>query len=540
MQIGGAKIEWMPPADTSGFSSYQVFIASDDHGSHRARLWFRDPVADVDSDVFPIGTNSFSLYQPTRRQTVSSTHPATWLLVFAVGPTGLQRIDEAAKVPLYDHSFSKPNKLALTLSFHDEDPLNHRISGIVRWVSGLQDDLGFTTEYELCLSRAVDGMHEEERLGLVPMGTNELKLPLGTECWDNNQLLVYARNPNGRATSASVVLLDGCTTPRPTTTTTATTVSATTTTSTASTSTTTTRTNTLTVATFITTTTPPQTPQAAISPPGVSNLFFLDMNPTAHQIGGAIVQWTPPSDVSKLISYQVFMASDRDGSNRVRLWHSSSSQEPTPVFPVGTNRFSLSSPTERKTTSPTHPANWILVFTESAGGLQSADKAAAVRLYDESRGPPSKLDMSIGVIDTDDRDSYIRGGIFWILADTVDLGFTTEYKIYLAEDDSGTNEVVVGTAPVETHYISISQSFACWQRNFVLIYPSNPFGRAVQPASKVMQGCTTPQPGGGGGRRLTTAVASPPIHKTHAHNTTTNLLTRRSSPCWEVGGCVLV
>jgi len=270
------------------------------------------------------------------------------------------------------------------------------------------------------------------------------------------------------------------------------------------------------------------------------------MNPAAYQIGSAIVEWTPPSNVSEIISYQVFMASDKAGSNRVRLWHSSSSQEPSPVFPVGTNRFSISNPTERQTTSPTHPANWILVFTESAGGLQSADNAAAVRLYDKSPGPPSKLDLTIGVLDSDNRDGYVKGGIFWILAETVDLGFTMEFKIYLAENDSGKNELAIGTVPADTNYLPVLESLACWQRNHVLIYASNPSGRAVQPASKVVQGC---------GRRLATFDGSSegiagnvlrfnatplPIHKPDARNTTTNLLARRYNPCREPGGCVLV
>jgi len=263
------------------------------------------------------------------------------------------------------------------------------------------------------------------------------------------------------------------------------------------------------------------------------------------------VQWTPPSDASELVGYQVFMTSDEAGSNRVRLWHSSDSQGPTPVFPVGTNRFTLHNPTERKTTSPTHPANWIMVFTESAGGLQSADKAAAVRLYDESGGPPSTPNLKfLGMLDQDDRDGYVRGIIVWSPQDNIDFGFTTEYKVYLAEDDAGKGEVAVGTAPVGTNLLSIPDSVACWQRSHLLIYASNPSGRTVQPASKVLDGCAA----GGVGRRLMTAdvisqgaqghamrprAILPWVHTARTRNTT-NLLARLSKPCRQNGGCVLV
>jgi len=147
------------------------------------------------------------------------------------------------------------------------------------------------------------------------------------------------------------------------------------------------------------------------------------------------------------------------------------------------------------------------------------------------------------------KDGYIRGYLFFFPVGEVDLSFTTEYKIYLAEDDLGKNEVAVGTASVESNHFVISKKMDCRQRNHLLMYASNPYGRAVQPAFMLLP------PGCGRGRRLGTAIASsegiegnvlrsdatlPSIHKTHARNTTTNLLAPRPKPCWEAGGCILV
>ena len=89
---------------------------------------------------------------------------------------------------------------------------------------------------------------------------------------------------------------------------------------------------------------------------------------------------------------------------------------------------------------PGLPANWLLVFAErtDTGELQRDSDAAKMMLYDASNDPPSTLLFIAYFRDTDEDVNKIDGVFEFMPLDGSDLGFTTRYEIYRAEDSIGT------------------------------------------------------------------------------------------------------
>ena len=122
----------------------------------------------------------------------------------------------------------------------------------------------------------------------------------------------------------------------------------------------------------------------------VSMIQFTDKDLDSGDLGG-LISWTPPSDVSQVLKYNVYLATGSVGSGRSQISVSIS---------AGSNQITL--PTETSTLAFTH----IVVYTASELVEQSTPDF--LKFHDADSLP---LNMSFVDLDLDDRQ--VGGEIKW-------------------------------------------------------------------------------------------------------------------------------
>ena len=374
--IGGI-VQWMVPVDTSTITKYEVYIAYDDQNTYGAQLW--DNI--LGSPDVPVGSNSLEIYGGRAgRQTVQSGYPANWVVVYKNGGSSIA--DRVAAIKLYDASSSLPDAITLSdLSFADQDTDAEQIGGTVSWSVPAQTDLGYVQEFEVYLADDAVGTNKES-LGSVQRGTNQLSIADDTASGTKQYLLVYAKNTNGLAATATSAYFTDTGGNSPTTTITAT----------------------VTTSTITTTWTG--------NVDSVYSVTYSDTDSSAGSLAGT-VSWYPAIDTSGLVGYEVYIAYDEQGAYAAQLW----SDDVESTFAVGTNQINIYTGTGRGTCCDSGmPANWLFVYTRSASGLQTVANAAKIVLYDESGAVPTNPSLTVAFdsdLAVDDATEVVSGTLKW-------------------------------------------------------------------------------------------------------------------------------
>eukprot|EP00928_Gymnodinium_smaydae_P019272 TRINITY_DN1737_c0_g1_i1.p1 TRINITY_DN1737_c0_g1~~TRINITY_DN1737_c0_g1_i1.p1 ORF type:complete len:1798 (+),score=296.35 TRINITY_DN1737_c0_g1_i1:444-5396(+) len=255
------KVTWTLRPGVANVSTYKVYTTFDEKGAFGSMLWDL-----MGPNGVPAGSTESNLFPGQERlTTLKGTHPANFLQVRATFVGGEEEKPEcAATIRLFDESGSKPARVPFDhLSFVDMDQNSELIGGKASWTIAMLADLGYTTEWAVYVAYSADGFCSVF-LGTVPIGTNEMTIPMGTDTGSKNYLLVYAQNSHGRADVSSLsrrfhpdpaTPVTFCGTTTSTTTSTSTTSTTTTSTTTSSTTSATTTTTTSSTSTSQTTTT---------------------------------------------------------------------------------------------------------------------------------------------------------------------------------------------------------------------------------------------------------------------------------------------
>mmetsp|Transcript_46741 Transcript_46741/g.138071 ORF Transcript_46741/g.138071 Transcript_46741/m.138071 type:complete len:629 (+) Transcript_46741:98-1984(+) len=200
----GGIIRWNPPLDVTGLVNYKVFIAYDSLGTCKAELWNDDPAI----TKIPIGTNQLTIYGGnTNRGRSGSTgcadSPMNWIVVFGTDADGSALESTRASVPLLDLSESAPAAIPLaSLSFSDGSAHEQWVEGTVTWEPEANTDLALASAFSVYLADDAAGARSA-LVASVPMGTNALVIDPAIWVGSRTFVLVYARNPIGRASSVS-------------------------------------------------------------------------------------------------------------------------------------------------------------------------------------------------------------------------------------------------------------------------------------------------------------------------------------------------
>ena len=132
-----------------------------------------------------------------------------------------------------------------------------------------------------------------------------------------------------------------------------------------------------------------------------------------------------------------------------------------------------------------------LVFisrSQKAVSAEQSDKRtgqqAKIHLYDVTTLVPPFVNVTVSFNGTADA-SDIDGKAFWEPLAMTDLGYTTHYMVYLAEDAEGTNQRLVGTVGRGTNELALSEAEA--SRNWLLVYAKNPIGMSATAAPYMFQ-----------------------------------------------------
>ena len=217
----------------------------------------------------------------------------------------------------------------------------------------------------------------------------------------------------------------------------------------------------------------------------MSQVQFTD-SATEGGILGGVVSWTPPADTSVVTNYAVYIANDELNTYGAQLWDLVLE---SPDVPAGTNQMTIWPGTSRRTVDTGYPANWLLIFTSAN---QLAADAAKVRLYDESGTVPNEPGVSgITFEDTDATLETVGGTVEWVLPATADLGFTTHFSLYLADDADGTNEKLLETVALGTNQVVLAAGTDSATRTHLLLYGVNSHGRSATAASLWFQNIST-------------------------------------------------
>eukprot|EP00439_Symbiodinium_sp_Y106_P032630 s845_g3.t3 len=321
-----------------------------------------------------------------------------------------------------------------SIAFTDSNPAENLLTGTVTWTFGATTDYGFASDWRVYIADDTQGTNRQ-LLGTVAKDLTQLSIT--DEACDPTHVyvLVYANNEHGESPNASSVSFwdDG----RPTSTT-------------------------------VTVT------STSVDWPGCKSVTFTDTDTDANQLGG-VINWVLPDDASRFSHWTVYMATTADNSNRQAL------QDSVEGFniPVGQTSLTLQTNQVRQTTDAS-PANFIVVlgYRTDLGAYQNPAVGCATALYDDSGAAPvvAPFITALSFTDEDPSWEYANGTVSWTQDSlTADQASVSHYKVFLAEDLNGTNQLLVNTVSRDSSSASVASTMIGY-RNHVLVYASNKYG----------------------------------------------------------------
>jgi hypothetical protein len=282
-------ITWFEPEDSASVQYYAVYFVVEGEEEEQ--------IAQI-----PFGTNQWPV--PANTALNASRH---YIKVVTGNVYGLQ-LPEVLEMPLYDNIGTVPGSFVTGVAATDMDDGLGQVSMTISWTPP-------TAEYfAVAVLFATDPQGSDRfQVGQdVPMGTNSLIVPAGTQLLGRDFVLVVVYNQTSSAFLAipkSLKLHD----------------------------------DSLSV------------PQVSVS--GVS---FTDEDPNIRKIQGAI-SWVPPANVATINAYVVYLATDASGSSKTQLGQAVS---------YGTNFLNVLSGTDRGS------RDYILVYTKNSVGEQQTPASA--------------------------------------------------------------------------------------------------------------------------------------------------------------------
>jgi len=199
----------------------------------------------------------------------------------------------------------------------------------------------------------------------------------------------------------------------------------------------------------------------------VSSLEFYDQDLDSGQVGGTI-RWTPPTDIWRVLNYNIYYATSTTGSGRSQHGF----LPPGSLFgpgqtAVGTNSIFV---------TPNHPdGNFtrIVVYTQSR--LAEESTPVQIKLIDYF-SPVSFMTFLDG-----DLDSLEVGGvIYWeppVVPPTLE-----RYQIYFATDTLGLTRSSVGAAVVGGNSISLPANTPYHSHTHLLVYSQSAIHEMTTPS----------------------------------------------------------
>ena len=179
----------------------------------------------------------------------------------------------------------------------------------------------------------------------------------------------------------------------------------------------------------------------------VTDLVFVGEDLNLDDLAGTI-SWTPP-EASHVKDYWVYLAKNDVGLQRLDRG----------VVLEGTNEFELGT---RSRLTYTH----FLVYTRSTLVQQTTPVALS---FEDASARFVASELSFTDLDLDEAE--LGGLLTWTAPQTV--GLIMKYKIYLAEDDSGTNRQLLTDVDVPTTNWSIPVDTPLASFTHVLVYTSS-------------------------------------------------------------------
>ncbi|CAE7939245.1 unnamed protein product, partial [Symbiodinium sp. KB8] len=319
-----------------------------------------------------------------------------------------------------------------SIAFTDGNPAENLLTGTVTWTFSATTDYGFASDWRVYIADDTQGTNRQ-LLGTVAKDLTELSIT--DEACDPTHVyvLVYANNEHGESPNASSVSFwdDG----RPTSTT-----------------------------VTITST--------SVDWPGCKSVTFTDTDTDANQLGG-VINWVLPDDSSLFSHWTVYMATTADNSNGQAL------QDSVEGFniPVGQTSLTLQTNQVRQTTDAS-PANFIVVlgYRTDLGASNSVALANIHGTQMLSMHHHASCIVASLVCGKDPSWEYANGTVSWTQDSlTADQASVSHYKVFLAEDLSGTNQLLVNTVSRESSSASVASTMIGY-RNHVLVYASNNYG----------------------------------------------------------------
>ncbi|CAK9036330.1 Uncharacterized protein SCF082_LOCUS21686 [Durusdinium trenchii] len=212
----------------------------------------------------------------------------------------------------------------------------------------------------------------------------------------------------------------------------------------------------------------------------VRNLKFTDIASSEYDLEG-IVEWDPPIDVSQVLDYGVWMVPGQAWWKGVKLGYNGTEDA---AVPIGTNEM-LISPNISRDLGNGNYGEWLMVLSHRADEQiwEMFAKAAFVAIYDKSSRTVGDITVTnVQFADEDYTEGEIGGAVSWERRDGEDYGFVSEFQIFLADDDQGSNERLLVTVEATSSSYTIPNGTLA-NETFVLVYAANPNGRSNSSSS---------------------------------------------------------
>jgi len=189
----------------------------------------------------------------------------------------------------------------------------------------------------------------------------------------------------------------------------------------------------------------------------VSDVAYDGLDLDLDQLGGN-VSWSPPNLTESVLSYMVYLAESSDGLDRAWI---------SPEVPVGSNYLLIPPDTDQENYSH------ILVYTKSELTEQTTPAFLSFADTAERAANASFVDQDLDL-------GQIGGQLVW---DPPDLSRITDFLIYIALDETGTNRSLVGSTPAGVHEISVPADTDIPSSSYLLVYARSQLQEQTTPAA---------------------------------------------------------
>ncbi|CAE7214103.1 unnamed protein product [Symbiodinium sp. CCMP2592] len=218
----------------------------------------------------------------------------------------------------------------------------------------------------------------------------------------------------------------------------------------------------------------------------VSDVAYDGLDLDLDQLGGN-VSWSPPNLTESVLSYVVYLAESSDGLDRAWI---------PPEVPVGSNYLLIPPDTDQENYSH------ILVYTKSVAALSRRTNwhddcmgtAIVARVFRLKRADgtdyagifviccddTAERAANASFVDQDLDLGQIGGQLVW---DPPDLSRITDFLIYIALDETGTNRSLVGSTPAGVHEISVPVDTDIPSSSYLLVYARSQLQEQTTPAA---------------------------------------------------------